>query len=1243
MSSRLTRMLLINVKTSGTLASGMITEIDPRDGAAITGANGVGKTTTLRLFPLFFGCPPSRIVSAGGSTQAMLSFLLPTAESVIVFEYQRGSPDELCFVTIRRQDGLDAPEYRFFKGPFRRELFVYDLPDGNGQAFYNDAGTVAAADSLGIARVRKLDSSQYRAVILRVRTNARDQTEIRRLTQQYSFSRRSLLHMDRLVANVVKEQVDFKDFTALALSMIYENMGNLGGNAQQAQPIRLRQTQEQIQSWLNNRDASANALELKEHVERLSQTISHSRENRQQLIRLKHELIHCTEKLTEKITAIRQHIETQQAKREQEQELEDEHRQALLQHQSSLEKQSDTLHQTLMHLEQEARHFEHEAAATWAGRLHQLTPMTLELQKKLAELDLIESKVRDITATIDQHLAELATDTARQISDVDSQTALPHQDYEQARQHSQHRRDEQLREQRARHEENLEQQQTHIDALHQQVGECRIATLHPHVDNSYQLKLEQSHQQLRQAQELRMQGHTELSELNDAKNQAMAEHHQSEIAVVDSRRQEQRVQQDLEQARHALHPEDGTLLARLRQEPTAQWRTNLARVIDPALLLRTDLAPEPITDGSTDTSLYGWSIKLTALEAPSWSDDEALSIELENQLERYKQAQAHALASTERLKNAAQALQALQDQLITKEAQYHIANERVKKLDAELQWHQQQLEQARDQAVDKARARLKEAEQQLRQAQEKRNVSLQQQLQQEQHTQLQYEQNLEQHRQRRDLALKALDTQKQQIKQQEQAMRERLQAERDRRLSEKDLDPTVVNQLRADIQALKEQIYELEKRKTLISQWQAWMNNNGPDTLATQQSLHSDVQKQLLNATAQIRQHDKAVQQTVLQHQQDIKKSMDQSIELEQDQHRAAQLLDSLYDVPNTFLPQDIDELSLNTIKGRIEACQRQGTELQRQLQHNKDRIYNELTKKDSDIKNLVTQHMHSHTDSSSSVIEQAQALQNVYRNLGHSVIANVNSMLGTVLENIGEFRKTIRNFEKHVRHFNEQLQTGLKQVSLRTERLTDLQIHVVCDFEKLDYLKKLDQLDSIMLDHRLRMSETIVDSVPSATTADALRHILALLSNNSLEINLAQHITLKGSANDGGNTKFFNRESELQNLSSTGITAIALITLLSGMLNVVRRDEKIYIPWVTDEVGRFDPTNFKNLMASLRDNLIDVVTASPALTPAMFPHFRQRYVFRSGSRVAVFQNQLIPSRLPDLDENSDNEKEALQ
>jgi hypothetical protein len=72
-------------------------------------------------------------------------------------------------------------------------------------------------------------------------------------------------------------------------------------------------------------------------------------------------------------------------------------------------------------------------------------------------------------------------------------------------------------------------------------------------------------------------------------------------------------------------------------------------------------------------------------------------------------------------------------------------------------------------------------------------------------------------------------------------------------------------------------------------------------------------------------------------------------------------------------------------------------------------------------------------------------------------------------------------------------------------------------------------------------------------------------------------------------------------------------------MLNMIRGTDKIYIPWVSDEVGKFDPQNFHTLMKMLKDNHIDVVTASPKLTISEFRHFARCYRFGDQGSIAIY------------------------
>ncbi len=81
---RLTRLILID-----SYARGKTVEIDLAGHTALTGENASGKTTLLRLFPLFFGEAPSRVIQSDENNLKFARHYLPHTSSYVVFEYER--------------------------------------------------------------------------------------------------------------------------------------------------------------------------------------------------------------------------------------------------------------------------------------------------------------------------------------------------------------------------------------------------------------------------------------------------------------------------------------------------------------------------------------------------------------------------------------------------------------------------------------------------------------------------------------------------------------------------------------------------------------------------------------------------------------------------------------------------------------------------------------------------------------------------------------------------------------------------------------------------------------------------------------------------------------------------------------------------------------------------------------------------------------------------------------------------
>jgi len=87
----------------------------------LSGTNGAGKTTFLRLIQLFWGERPSNIVSSTGSKKGFLEYYLPRNSSYLIYEYQRPK-QQTCHVMIQ-SDGR-AAKYKFIDAPFNKEFYI---------------------------------------------------------------------------------------------------------------------------------------------------------------------------------------------------------------------------------------------------------------------------------------------------------------------------------------------------------------------------------------------------------------------------------------------------------------------------------------------------------------------------------------------------------------------------------------------------------------------------------------------------------------------------------------------------------------------------------------------------------------------------------------------------------------------------------------------------------------------------------------------------------------------------------------------------------------------------------------------------------------------------------------------------------------------------------------------------------------------------------------------------------------
>ncbi|OOV05354.1 ATP-binding protein [Rhodoferax fermentans] len=1218
-------MFLINAKTSGKVCSGRITELDIRGGAAITGPNGAGKTTTLQLLPLFFGHSPSQIAPVGENREPMLRFVLPYPESAVVYEYQRGDGlDDVCLVVLRRHTQTDAPEYRFFASAFRKEFFVAKDSDGDGEVFLDDVTSAEVATKLGCSPSAKHTAAHYRQVILNNIGVGKDADARRVEARKFSFSSKRLPHLDRLVAAVVKEHINFADFTEVAANIVTERIGGLNANGAGKSP-QLRQSKEQIERWLRDRDGAERALKLKPLVEGLRDALGRNQQQEillgqkrsdvQRLRRINQQIVDQANAALKALTELKNR-ETEQADAEL-----DKHN-GLIAAATQSVREASNLYQDLKN---QKDYLEDNDAPAWAKKQQQLPGMKASRDTQSELIGELQKAASGILQTYERSISNAKSTAALTTVKMLEGKNTPNNLYDKEIALLSEQETTALNTLNDKNEAELADLQAKLERQIAAVSEAEMCLARPRVAPEIEERWRHAAVVLSDHQQEIIVAQGALSQYTNNRNAAQNKRDDLERQVEQQKQRLREAEQALNQAQARVQPAAGSLHAALLASPDDQWRAHLARVIDPALLVRTDLYGHLVDEGS---SLYGWAINLDAIEAPEWTHREMLDNMLAMCEQQESTARTRLVELDAAFNDAEEARLEAIEAFNQHDARLNVLNgktERFKKHEsackADMVKAMAAAETLAGQEHDAAKQKLAAERKSLN----TRKTEMAKEVAAEKET---FNAARKTAQTRRDTKLNEIDANVTTFQRQQSTLIKEMELARDRELQEKGVDTDKLNRLNTQLNMLTGEIKEINDHADLVLSWDRWINTHGPsrlvdaDTalerakkaLTTAQTNQSDLQKahakRLLDLAKQEKTHNGAIS----------KANFELNILNEADRL----LADFAMSGASTLTSDAFASELLAECQLAFEAF----NDIQRDIRLKVQRLERELCEKESSTREFVVGVLNE-VDQDRSDVARATRMVRLYDRIPREVVVNVNTSLSTILENISEYRKTLLSFESEVRRFNQSLQEGLKRVSRSFERFSDFTANVVTDFDKIDFIGKLKLLDDVVLEHRAQHHSSYSMHVPPVHIAEALRTFMTALASGTMEINLGQHITLSGSVTDDGNFKTFHSESQLEQISSNGLTAIALIMLLSGLINVIRGSEPIHIPWATDEIGRFDPGNFQRLMQMLQHNLIDVVTASPSLTPAAYEHFAKRYVFQPQGVIAEYRPRARAQALP--------------
>jgi hypothetical protein len=219
---------------------------------SLSGTNGAGKTTFLRLMQLFWGERPSNIVGSTGSKKSFIDHYLPRASSYLIYEYQRPF-GQVCHVMVQ-SDGRTA-RYKFIDAPYERDCYI----DENNLP--RDSAAVERQYRLNkpVETSRIMGVDDYCSVIQHHHNSGKKW--IGALQRRFSMASSPVTHMEKVIGAVIEKIGDFEVIKQMLVDISRDRLSqNLLDQEQRRNPFQLSKSH--IDGWLADINA-ARALEAR--------------------------------------------------------------------------------------------------------------------------------------------------------------------------------------------------------------------------------------------------------------------------------------------------------------------------------------------------------------------------------------------------------------------------------------------------------------------------------------------------------------------------------------------------------------------------------------------------------------------------------------------------------------------------------------------------------------------------------------------------------------------------------------------------------------------------------------------------------------------------------------------------------------------------------------------------------------------------------------------------------------------
>jgi hypothetical protein len=1177
---------------------GSITQIECDGHTSLTGRNGNGKTTLLKLIPIFWGSSPNDLVKGGGVNKSFVDFYLPRSTSYVIFEYVRNGL--YCMVVLHASSNGEKVHYRFVGHEYTKARFVDD-----------DGQIVAGADLLKHLSKRsehctEIISSRrdYRSII----QNTVTKREHRSYAARYSFTTTAgkTAHLEKIVTGMFKRETSFFDLKKVIVSCSDED---------ETGKVPLRTSQSELDEWVRDLRAYRAVMERQGRLADFEQAALQYKTAVIGLATVHSEFQHLERRHGETIGTISQLLESLASQLKLHDGVTHKRQQELSNVIGALEGRIKNFQEQIDNLDNQHKAYAAEHIEILAEEVASIPTMEADIDKLKVRIDALlgdAGKIANIYATLkNEKMAEFNAFKGDQESLKDPLRSEAGEKEDEARQ----RTGEEWRQVEEEIDQKVALVSDQRDELNTRIGTLRERIKNPQASSDSidaELKAREAFESASDAANNTVQG---LREADDALRKLRQEYEQTTLALKGLRNRKQECERVRERLLSISNAEPETLLHFLR-ESCPGWTENIARVMPEELLLRKDLAPSLVTDGLA--ALYGISIDLSVIDAPRVADEQALKRDIEaaeGQLHKFEEelqqadklriGQENAIRKAEKTRESAHALDVQStSERKASEISLNAAIFARKKDEADDRIRAQTEEKSVRQKLEELRG----TDETLKKERKSRRESLDALLAAE----------IKSSRTVLDDRLKGIDaaiaTQKSKL---DAALLE-LDSELEQALKAKGVDTVTLDGHRKSQGQLQKRCSAAEKARDKVHTWKHWLNNEW-----TKRSRH--VEDQRVNETELKVQQEKLA--VLKQEDQRYRKgNLDQTdaatkqkAELERLRGICNLRLQKLtvwpanpevsmrndYPVrPQMTLEQDMDRLL-----GEIEVSRSLGKKSAKAMtdpmkMHPGSPPFNFYEQRRLD---------HGPEDDDRNVFKWHDILREWFGESHVQVRTLLLDRCRTFSGGIQMFHKRLSSFGRKVTGFSTDLQKHMDS-AIQFNNIRGVTVRISTSLASIEGWNAIKN----MADQYEVWAGTDSEDLPSADFEVAVSQVGQTLKGRHVEVALENLIQIEMDIEQAGQPiKTVHDENQLKDVSSNGLSYLILCVVFVGLINKIRNREPIILLWALDELRDLDFGNVKALLDLLTRNSINLISACPDPDPDVLRLFKYRYDIQDGRKLA--------------------------